>query len=137
MVGVVIEFLFCFPVEVGRFLAVNRAKSIFAVVPNRFDRASVHGFHAKRFLFGGGGLLEHIGVAAIIAAREVGRCRLAAQVAVDALLIDVKLTSYVFRVFICNFSHKFSFVTFTLSHVVEDRAPGQSLGFRLRLLPTF
>jgi len=43
---------------------------------------------------GVGRLLKHIGVAALFAAREVGRGSLAAQVAVNALLINVKLSGH-------------------------------------------
>jgi hypothetical protein len=55
-------------------------------------------------------LLKHIGVAAVVAAREISGCGFPAQVAVNALVIDVKLSGHVFRVFIRNVGHRFSFV---------------------------
>ena len=87
-----------------------RSHSEFAIVADGFDRTSFHGFLAKRLLLRGGRLLKHIGVAAVVAAREISGCGFPAQVAVDALVIDVKLSGHVFRVFIRNIGHSFSFV---------------------------
>src|SRR6476661_971202 len=56
------------------------------------------------------GCLKYIGVAAVVAAREISGCGFPAQVAVNALVIAVKLTGHVFRVFIRNVGHRFSFV---------------------------
>src|SRR5258708_36017734 len=88
-----------------------RSHSAFAVVTDGFDRRSFHGFLAKRLLLRGGRLLKHIGVAAVVAAPEISGCGLPAQVAVNALVIDVKLSGHVFRVFIRNVGHRFSFVS--------------------------
>ena len=44
----------------------------------------------------------HLGVAAVVAAPEISGCGFPAQVAVNALVIDVKLAGHVFRVFIRN-----------------------------------
>src|SRR6201997_4786421 len=88
-----------------------RSPSAFAIVANGFDRTSSHGFLAKRFLLRGGRLLKHIGVAAVVAAREISGGGFPAQVAVNALVIDVKLSGHVFRVFIRNVGHRFSFVS--------------------------
>src|SRR4029077_2590954 len=74
--------------------------SAFTIVADGFDRTSFHGFLAKRLLLRGGRLLKHIGVAAIVAAREISGCGFPAQVTVNALVIDVKLSGHVFRVFI-------------------------------------
>ena len=41
----------------------------------------------------------------IIAAGEIGRGCLAAEIAIDALVVDVKLTGDVFGVFVFEFSH--------------------------------
>jgi hypothetical protein len=46
-------------------------------------------------------------MAAVIVALEIGRGSLAAQIAVDALLIDIELSSYVFGVFVCSVGHSF------------------------------
>src|SRR6202030_399304 len=76
--------------------------SAFAIVADGFNRTSFHGFLAKRLLLRGGRLLKHIGVAAVVAAREISGCGFPAQVAVNALVIDVKFSRHVFRVFIRN-----------------------------------
>src|SRR5271168_940674 len=51
-----------------------RSHSAFAIVADGFDRTSFHGFLAKRLLLRGGRLLKHIGVAAVVAAREISGC---------------------------------------------------------------
>jgi hypothetical protein len=50
-------------------------------------------------------LLVDVGIPAVIAAGEIVRGRLTAQVTVDALVIDEKLTGNVFRVFVFEFGH--------------------------------
>jgi len=52
------------------------------------------------------GLLVDEGVTAIIVALEVGRGGLAAEIAIDALIIDVEFSLYVFGIFVCDISHK-------------------------------
>jgi hypothetical protein len=44
-------------------------------------------------------------VPAIIVATEIRRCGLTAKIAVDALVIDVELSIYIFGVFICGVGH--------------------------------
>jgi hypothetical protein len=46
-------------------------------------------------------------VAAVVIAFEIGGCGLAAQIAVDALIIDVEFPRYVFGVFIRGIGHSF------------------------------
>src|SRR5258708_19556316 len=48
-----------------------RSHSAFAIVADGFDRTSFHGFLAKRLLLRGGRLLKHIGLAALLPAREI------------------------------------------------------------------
>jgi hypothetical protein len=43
----------------------------------------------------------------VVVALETGGCRFAAQIAVDALIIDVECPRYVFGVFVCNVGHSF------------------------------
>ena len=86
-----------------------RSHSASDIVADGFDRTSFHGFLAKRLLLRGGRLLKHIGVAAVVAAHEISGCGFPAQVAVNALVIDVKLSGHVFRVFIRNVGHRFCF----------------------------
>ena len=88
-----------------------RSHSAFDIVADGFDRTSFHGFLAKRRLLRGGRLLKHIGVAAVVAAHEISGCGFPAQVAVNALVIDVKRSGHVFRVFIRNVCHRFCFVS--------------------------
>jgi hypothetical protein len=47
-------------------------------------------------------------MAAVVVAFEIGRRSLAAQIAVDTLVIDIEFASYVFRVLVCGISHDFS-----------------------------
>src|SRR4029077_8870107 len=88
-----------------------RSRSALAIVADGFNRTSFHGFLTKRLLLRGGRLLKHIGVAAVVAAPEISGCGVPAQVAVNALVIAVKLSGHVFRVFIRKFGHRFSFVS--------------------------
>ena len=90
-----------------------RSRSVFAIVADGFNRTSFHGFLAKRLLLRARRLLKHIGVAAVGAAREINGCGFPTQVTVNALVIDVKLSGHVFRVFIRNVSRKFFFVSRT------------------------
>lgn len=66
-----------------------------AVVSDGFDRATFEGFHALLFFFGVFGLLDHVGVASVLIARKILRRGFPAQVAVDALLIDIELACYI------------------------------------------
>jgi hypothetical protein len=50
-----------------------RSHSAFAIVADGFNRTSFHGFIVKRLLLWGCRLLKHIGVAAVVAAREIIR----------------------------------------------------------------
>jgi len=45
---------------------------------------------------------------AVIVPFEIGRRGFPAQIAVDALIIDVKFARYVFGVFVCGIGHGFS-----------------------------
>ena len=76
-----------------------------SVVPDGFDRAAFHRLDALGLLFGGVGLLVNVGIPAIVAAGEIGRGGLAAEVAVDALVINVEFTGDVFGVFVFEFGH--------------------------------
>ena len=76
-----------------------------AVVADRFDRTAFHGLNAFGSLFRSVGLFEHIRVSAVFRARKVGRGCFPAEVTIDALIIDVKRTGSVLRVFVFDFSH--------------------------------
>src|ERR1700732_4734746 len=94
-----------------QFIVMGLSHSVFAIVADGFNRTSFHGFLAKRLLLRGGRLLKHIGVAAVVAAPEISGCGFPAQVAVNTLVIAVKFSGHVFRVFIRNVGHRFSFVS--------------------------
>jgi hypothetical protein len=76
-----------------------------AVAPDRFDRATFHRLFAKRFFIGIFRLLIDKGMAAVVIALKVGRRSFAAQIAIDALIVDIELSFYVFRIFICDIGH--------------------------------
>lgn len=76
------------------------------VVTNGFHRASFFSFLAAGFFFGRLGLLIDIRIAAVLIAFEIVRSGFAAQIAIDALIVHVIFARCVFRVFVCNISHK-------------------------------
>ena len=78
-----------------------------AVVANRFDRATLHRFLAERFLLRGLWLLVNVGMTPVVVAFETGGGRFAAQIAVDALIIDVEFARYVLGVFVRGVGHVF------------------------------
>jgi hypothetical protein len=78
-----------------------------SVVANRFDGATFHRFFAERFLLWGLWLLVNVGMAPVVVPLEIGRRGLTAQIAVDALIIDIEFSRYVFGVFVCDVGHSF------------------------------
>ena len=76
-----------------------------AVAADGLDRATFHRFFAERFFLGRFGLFVNVGVPAIIVATEIRRCGFTAKIAVNALVIDVELSIYIFGVFICGVGH--------------------------------
>ena len=60
------------------------------VVSDGFDRAAFHGLDALGLLLGIFRLLVNVRVAPVVAAGEIGGSRLAAEVAIDALVIDIE-----------------------------------------------
>jgi hypothetical protein len=75
------------------------------IVADRFDRATFHRFFAETLFVRRLRLFVNIGVAAIIIPFEIRRGGLAAQIAVDALIIDVKFAGYVLGVFVRCVGH--------------------------------
>src|SRR5438105_8795285 len=86
----------------------SRLPILSAVVPDRFDRATFHRFFAKIFFFGRLGLLVNERVATVVVAFEIRGRSLAAQIAVDALLVDVEFAGGVFGILVGDVSHVFS-----------------------------
>jgi hypothetical protein len=77
-----------------------------AVITDSLDRAALFGFLASSFLIGACGLLKHVAIAAVLVALEVIRRGLAAQITVNALVVDIILSRHVLRIFVCYISHK-------------------------------
>ena len=61
-----------------------------AIVADGFDGTTFHRFLAKTFLFRAFRLFVDVGMSAIVIAFEIGRRSFAAQVAVDALFVDIE-----------------------------------------------
>src|SRR5438477_7019961 len=86
----------------------QRLSILGAVVANSFDGTTFHCFFAERFLFRGFGLLINVGVAAVIVTFKIGGRSLAAQIAVDTLLINIVFARNVLGIFVRNVRHSFS-----------------------------
>ena len=85
--------------------AIDLTIVLAAVVSDGFDRATFHRFLAKPFFFRRLRLLVNVGVTAVVIALEIRRRCLAAEIAVDALLIDVELAGCVFGIFVGGIGH--------------------------------
>src|SRR5437899_11261529 len=79
-----------------------------SIIADRFDRTAFHRFFAKSFFFRRLWLFINVGMAAVIVPLEIGGRGFTAQIAVDALIIDIKFARYVFGVFVCGIGHGFS-----------------------------
>src|SRR5205807_4019951 len=82
------------------------ATPLSAVVTDGFDGATFHRFLAKRFFLGRLGLLVNEGVSAVVVAFVIRRRGFPAEVAVDALIVDVEFTIDIFWIFICRVGHR-------------------------------
>jgi hypothetical protein len=86
---------------------IARRYRLRAIIPNRFDRTAFHRFFAESFFLWRLWLLVDIRMATVIIPLEVCGRSFAAQIAVDALIIDVEFALYVLGVFVCGVSHGF------------------------------
>src|SRR5215216_1718665 len=77
-----------------------------SVVADGFYGTALKGFHAQRNLFFGRRLFMDKGIPTFIVAGEKSRSSFATQIAVDALLIDIKLTWDVRLPFVSFVSHR-------------------------------
>jgi hypothetical protein len=77
-----------------------------AVVADGLDGAAFEGFRAQGGFLLGRRLFLDVGVAPLVVAREERGRRLSAQVAVDALLVNVEFASDVGFPFVCFVCHK-------------------------------
>ena len=90
----------------GGWAGVMRGKDLFVpVVPDGLDWAAFEGLHALGNFFLGGGLLVNVRVATFVMALEERRGGFATEIAVDALLIDEKLSRGVLGPFISFVRH--------------------------------
>jgi hypothetical protein len=78
-----------------------------AVVTDRFDWATFHRLFAKTFFLRRFGLLVNEGVTAVVVAFEIRGRSFAAQIAVDALLINVEFAGGILGIFVGDVSHNF------------------------------
>ena len=85
----------------------KKAKSTFAVVADGFNRAAFLCLVAKGFFFRSFRLLLHVRISAIVVTCEICRGGFPAQIAINALVIDVKFARDVILVAICNVCHIF------------------------------
>src|SRR4029077_6806073 len=76
------------------------------VVANRFDRTAFHGFLAESLFFRRLWLFIDVGMTAVVVPFEIGRRGFPAQIAIDALIIDVEFARYVFGVFVRSVGHR-------------------------------
>jgi hypothetical protein len=81
------------------------AGSRVAVVANGFDRTALQRFHASRNILFRSRLLTHKRVTTLFGSGEESWRRLAAQIAVDALLVDVKFAGGVDFPLVCFIGH--------------------------------
>jgi len=73
-----------------------------AIVANGLDGTSLHGFLAEGLLVRRRRLFEDEAVAAVFIAREIVRRSLAAQIAIDALVVHVVLPRHILGIVICK-----------------------------------
>jgi hypothetical protein len=84
----------------------NEMPGLLAVVADRLNWAAFHRFLTKGSFRIVLGLLVEVAVTAVVVTLEVCRCGFAAEVAIDALVIDVEFAGYVFRIFVRLISHR-------------------------------
>jgi hypothetical protein len=101
-------------------------RSVFAVVSDRFYGTTLHCFPAKVFFLWSRRLLVYVGIAPVVAAREIGGCGFPAQIAVDALVIDIEVPCDVFGVFVRGFGHKICFASCTRTPVISGGSVSSS-----------
>jgi hypothetical protein len=108
-------------------------RSVFAVVSDRFYGTTLHCFLANGFFLWCRRLLIDVGISVVVAAREIVRCGFPAQIAIDALVIDVDFSFNIFGVFVLNLCH--IFVSFlALGPLSSQAVGGHPSDLRKRLL---
>jgi hypothetical protein len=76
-----------------------------SVIADGFNGAAFFGFFATGFFFGRGRLFINKRIAAVVVAFEIIRRGLAAQIAINALVVHVVFARDIFGIFICNVCH--------------------------------
>jgi hypothetical protein len=99
----------CFAMSFSAVTDRRDRNSLGPVVSDRFDGAAFLGFVAKRFFLRRFGLLVDVGVPAVVVPLEVGRRGLAAEITIDALIVDVEFPLYVLGIFIRDIGHRLNF----------------------------
>src|SRR2546423_1195514 len=94
--------------EIYAGLRRSRLSILGAVAADRFDRATFHRFLAKTFFLGRFRLFVNVGVTAVVIALEIRRRSFPAQIAVDALFIDIEFAGGIFGIFVGGVGHNFS-----------------------------
>jgi hypothetical protein len=84
---------------------VPERTGLLPVVADGLDGAAFHGFLAESLLFGILRLLVNVGVTSVIVALEIGRGGLAAEIAVDALVVAVIGAGHIFGILVGYISH--------------------------------
>src|SRR5438067_447828 len=83
----------------------DRAIRLGAVAADGLDWTAFHRLFAEGLFLRRGWLFIHVRMATVIVAAEIRRRGFAAEIAVDALVIDVELSLDVFGIFICDVRH--------------------------------
>lgn len=107
----------------GRIALKSATRSFLSIVANGFDRATLYGRYHELDFFLCFRLPGNVRIAACLIPREQSGRRLAAEVAIDALIIDVVFSRDVFRIFILPIGHKFPIVPdipFSVKQVVTS-----------------
>jgi hypothetical protein len=80
-------------------------RSVFAVVSDRFYGTTLHRFQAKVFFLWSRRLLKDVGIAAVVAAREIVWSRFPTEIAIDTLIVYVKPTGHIILIPVLELSH--------------------------------
>jgi hypothetical protein len=102
------EFAAIYPIARATDPRLHQRAALSAVAADRFNRAAFHGLFAERFFFRSIGLLVNEGMSAVVVPFVIRRRSFPAEITVDALVIDVELPLYVFRILVCNVGHRFA-----------------------------
>src|SRR5438045_1533624 len=79
-----------------------------AVVPDCFDRTTFHRLFTKAFFLRRLRLFVNVRMTAVVVALEIRGRSFAAQIAVDALFVDIEFAGSIFGIFVGGVGHKFS-----------------------------